>query len=97
MKIYIAGKITGDENYREKFAAAEKALRDKGHIPLNPATQPEGLRKEDYMRVCFAMLETADLVLFLEDYKESKGAMLEKAWCEYMGKMTVTAERAEQG
>ena len=24
MKIYIAGKITGDENYKEKFACAEK-------------------------------------------------------------------------
>lgn len=26
MKVYLAGKITGDSNYREKFAAAAKGL-----------------------------------------------------------------------
>lgn len=26
MKVYLAGKITGDPNYREKFAAAAKGL-----------------------------------------------------------------------
>lgn len=26
MKVYLAGKITGDTNYREKFAAAAKGL-----------------------------------------------------------------------
>lgn len=26
MKVYLAGKITGDPNYREKFAAAAKKL-----------------------------------------------------------------------
>lgn len=26
MKVYLAGKITGDQNYREKFAAAAKGL-----------------------------------------------------------------------
>lgn len=28
MKVYLAGKITGDPNYREKFAAAAKKLED---------------------------------------------------------------------
>ena len=37
MKVYIAGRITGDPRYREKFAEAEAALREVGHIPLNPA------------------------------------------------------------
>ena len=30
MKIYIAGKITGDKGYREKFAAVEAALWAQG-------------------------------------------------------------------
>ena len=32
MKVYLAGKITGDPNYREKFAAAAKKLEEKGAI-----------------------------------------------------------------
>lgn len=28
MKVYIAGRITGDPRYREKFAEAEAALRE---------------------------------------------------------------------
>lgn len=88
MKIYISGKITGDKRYKAKFREIEKRLAAAGHTALNPANQPEGLRPADYMRVCFAMMETADAVLFLQDYQESRGAMLEWAWCQYVGKPT---------
>ena len=27
MKVYLAGKITGDPNYREKFAARQRSWR----------------------------------------------------------------------
>ena len=37
MKIYIAGKITGDKNYKEKFDTVEKLLASKGHsVYLHP-------------------------------------------------------------
>lgn len=39
MKVYIAGKITGNENYKAEFAEAEKKLRTLGHIPLNPVVR----------------------------------------------------------
>lgn len=64
MKIYISGKITGDRRYKAKFREVEKKLAAAGHIVLNPATAPEGLRPVDYMRLCFAMMEAADVVLF---------------------------------
>ena len=35
MKAYIAGRITGDPRYREKFAEAEAALREVGHITFS--------------------------------------------------------------
>ena len=53
MKIYISGKITGDRRYKAKFREVEKKLAAAGHIVLNPATAPEGLRPVDYMRLCF--------------------------------------------
>lgn len=79
MKVYIAGKITGDRRYRAKFREAAKALEEAGHVVLNPATLPDGLDDVDYMRICMAMVDAADLAVFLPDYRESRGAMVEWA------------------
>lgn len=88
MKIYIAGKITNDENYKEKFARAEKTIKER--VPdvsvLNPAALPERMTRADYMRICFAMIESCDNVFYLPDSTESDGAKLELAYCEYIGK-----------
>ena len=86
MKIYIAGKIAVDKRYRAKFREATKALEMAGHVVLNPATLPDGLEQADYMRICLAMLDTADLAVFLPDYQESKGAMVEWGYCQRIGK-----------
>ena len=64
MKIYIAGKIAGDRRYRAKFREAAKALEAAGHVVLNPATLPDGLTDADYMRICMAMVDAADLAVF---------------------------------
>ena len=85
MKVYLAGKITGDPNYREKFAAPAKKLEEGAGVTVTP----EGLKKADYMRICFAMLESADTAVFLPDWEDSPGAQLEKHWCEYVGKKMV--------
>ena len=89
MKIYIAGKITGDENYREKFAKAQVQLQKDGHIVLNPAVMPEGLTKAEYMKLCFSMIDIADQVVFLTGWQDSEGAQLEEQYCRYVGK-TIT-------
>ena len=90
MKVYLAGKITGDPNYREKFAAAVKKLEERAGVTvISPAVTPEGLKKADYMRICFAMLESADAAVFLPGWEDSPGAQLEKHWCEYVGKKMV--------
>lgn len=89
MKVYIAGRITGDPRYREKFAEAEAALREVGHIPLNPAVLPEGMEAEDYMRICTAVLDSADAIGLLGDWADSPGAKLELHYADYVGKKTV--------
>lgn len=86
VKVYIAGRITGDQRYREKFAEAEAALWEVGHIPLNPAVLPEGMEKEDYMRICTAMLDSADAIGLLSDWTASPGAQLEMHYADYVGK-----------
>lgn len=87
MKIYLAGKISGDPNYKAKFQkAAQKIEQDTGQPVLNPALLPNGLSPEDYMQICFSEIGRADVVAFLPDWEDSEGAKLEHAYCRYVGK-----------
>lgn len=88
MKIYIAGKITGDPEYRRKFACAARQVEALGHIALNPAELPEGMAAADYMRICFAMVDTADELWYLADAAKSAGARVEMQYCRYVKKRT---------
>lgn len=89
MKIYIAGQITGDPDYAEKFEQARVLLKGQGCTVIVPSVLPEGMGPADYMRICFAMMDSADVVAFLPDYRDSRGAMLEHTWCQYVGKQTM--------
>lgn len=79
-KVYIAGPITGHPDYKERFAKAEQELREQGDIPLNPAMLPAGMGYEDYMHICFSMIDVADKVIFLEGWETSPGARRELAY-----------------
>ena len=89
MKAYIAGAITGDPDYQNKFELGARALREEGFVVLNPATLPEGMHAGDYMKICFAMIDVADVVAFLPDWGTSRGACLEHAYCQYVSKQTM--------
>ena len=85
-KLYIAGKIAGDPDYKAKFAKEEHRYRKRGFTVLNPAVLPEGMQKADYMRICLAIIDTADAVAFLPGYETSPGALLELQYRRYTGK-----------
>lgn len=63
--IYIAGPITGVPRYWEAFETAEDELTAAGYLPLSPARMPDGMENEKAMRICLAMIDAADAVLFL--------------------------------
>ena len=88
-KVYIAGKISGDADYHAKFARVQTALEGEGYIPLSPSVLPDGMTTADYMRICFAMIDVADAVLFLPDWEASPGARLEMEYCGYIAKRVV--------
>ena len=86
MIAYIAGKITGEKDYKNKFAAAEEQLQKAGFIVLNHASLPEGMSSNKYMPICLAMIEASDVVFFLKDWTRSKGALIEHNYSIYQNK-----------
>lgn len=38
MRVYIAGPITGTDDYQERFSAAAEAITAAGHTPLSPTS-----------------------------------------------------------
>lgn len=111
MMAYIAGAITGVENYKARFAAAKRMLLREGEdrpismehyygTPradkvLNPAELPEGWPKGLYMDVCLAMIRAADLVVFLPGWERSRGASLEMQYSRYEGKPVYKIEEEQ--
>jgi hypothetical protein len=86
MKLYIAGKITGDSGYRLKFDRYASLQRRAGNIVLNPAILPAGLEHHECLHICLSMIDVADCVQFLQDWRESKGARIEHDYCQQNGK-----------
>jgi len=82
MKIYISGAITGldIEVAKEKFKQGEVVVREMGFIPINPldlAQQDENTTWLDYMRADIKVLVDCCGILMLDNWKDSKGAVVE--------------------
>ena len=86
MKIYIAGKITGLDNYKELFNKAEKEFLEKGYKVINPSILPEGFEWAEYMGICYKMIDICNEIHFLNNWLDSKGAILEHMYAVENGK-----------
>ena len=90
MKIYIAGKITGLDNHKEKFGKKQKELESMGHTVINPTGLYEILGDDfshsEYMKICYSLIDLCDCVYFLDNWADSTGATLEKDYAMDNGK-----------
>ena len=80
MRLYISGKISGDDNYLQKFTEAQIRLEAEGFRVINPALLEGVLPKavwEEYLYASLTMMELADGIVMLPDWKESRGACME--------------------
>ncbi|HEY5576230.1 MAG TPA: DUF1937 family protein [Clostridiaceae bacterium] len=89
MKIYIAGKITGNENYKNQFWEAEKILEAAGHAVMNPANMNGGFEHHEYMKVCTTMIDVCEGVCFIKGWEDSKGAQFEHQYAKITGKTCI--------
>lgn len=90
MKIYISGKMTGLPfmDIYPKFKRAEETISALGHDPLNPVViSPYDQNKTwtDYMEEDIAALLTANAILMLPCWGQSKGARIERAIAQELG------------
>jgi len=86
MKAYIAGKITGNPDYKDQFNAAQQKIESAGHIVMNPSLLPKGFEQEEYLHVCKAMIDVCRVVYFLPNWKTSYGANYEMGYAIGAGK-----------
>ena len=88
-KVYVAGKITGCSDFKENFGSAQKHFEDLGYAVLNPAELPAGMMPGDYMRVCMSMIDSADIIYFMPNHVDSKGAQIELLYSQYVRKIVI--------
>ena len=87
MKVYIAGPITGDPTYKEKFSAVAEKAKELGLEPVNPAEAPEGLTYKEYIDRGLKLLMECDVICCITNAPgnpdkrhwppENKGELLE--------------------
>jgi hypothetical protein len=78
VKLYLAGKVTGDPDYKYKFYNAAMWLRVAGYCVCNPAEC--GLENStwiDAMRYLIPKILECDAIALLPGWWKSKGARLE--------------------
>ena len=77
--VYIAGPMTGQPlfNYPKFYGYAELIQKEWGCKVLNPARQPNGLKYSEYLKRAMEDVNAASVVVLLDGWENSNGAMKE--------------------
>lgn len=86
-KVYVAGPISGIDGFKELFDEAVEELEDKGYTVLDPSVFPSGFEQEEYMHICYSMIDVCDGIYFLRKWEDSKGSVLEHVYGKEHGKI----------
>ncbi len=78
MRMYISGAVTGVRGYKERFAAAAEAVRERGYVPVNPVEildpLSDSLSYEEIMGIDMEILKHCEGIYLLAGWERSLGA-----------------------
>ena len=95
-KIYLSGKISGDPDFKEKFAQKERELTQQGYHVFNPAVHPDMFTWEQFMELDLMALANCDSIYLLNDWKDSRGAKMEYDQAVKLGKEILFENKNER-
>ena len=87
--VYLSGKITDNPDYKKDFACAELFLSQIGYMVVNPARLDEVAKEltyEQYMQICYRLIDIADIIFMVSGWQKSKGANAELSYAKSLGK-----------
>ena len=95
-RIYISGKITGTDDYIERFKVAESRLIEQGYETVNPAQMlsllPTSTTHKEYMVVSYALMDICDAIYMMNGWRDSKGAVMEYDYATEKGLIIMEGE-----
>lgn len=89
MLVYISGKITNNENYKNDFLKAEQWLKLNDYKVVNPSRLIDIFPKLNYqqlMAIDYKLIELCDAIFMLDGWQKSKGACAELSYAKSLGK-----------
>lgn len=87
--VYLSGRISGNDNYKNEFAGAELFLKQMEYVVINPAKileTTEDLNYEQMMQICYRLVDISDIIFMVSGWQKSKGANAELAYAKSLGK-----------
>jgi hypothetical protein len=87
--IYIAGKVSGEPiaECTMKFGTAQKEIENQGFKAINPLEVVGDWQTpwQPAMKLCLLALICCDAILLLDDWQDSRGAMIEQKLAQDLG------------
>ena len=96
MLVYISGKITGKEDYKDDFLTAECWLKLNDYKVINPAKVAEvlpNLTYQQFMAIDYKLIELCDAIFMLDGWQKSKGAVAELGYAKSLGKKVMYQDK----
>lgn len=87
--VYLSGNLLENKNAKDEFYLAELFLKQMGYTVMNPVEilkELQGLKQEDRIRVCYRLVDIADIIFMVSGWQKSKGANAELSYAKSLGK-----------
>lgn len=87
--VYLSGNLLENKNAKDEFYRAELFLKQMGYTVMNPVEilkDLQELKQEDRIRVCYRLVDVADIIFMVSGWQKSKGANAELSYAKSLGK-----------